>query len=131
MNPLDGLKRNNGKNDKVYRSNGRVNFLMDQKQSLKKPIGRLERPGVRNFNVLKIILILALIFLITGAMYLSEKLFAPEGGALTSLNKFNPFLQLAHLITSDDKKVEGEFQDRVNILALGIGGEGHDGPYLT
>jgi LCP family protein required for cell wall assembly len=131
MNPLDGLKRSSDKNDKVYRSNGRVNFLVDQKTLPKKPINRLERPRGRNFNVLKIVLILILIFLITGAMYLSEKIFTPEGGTLTNLNKFNPFLQLAHLITSDDKKVDGEFQDRVNILALGIGGEGHDGPYLT
>lgn len=27
--------------------------------------------------------------------------------------------------------LKGEFSDRVNILILGMGGEGHDGPYLT
>ncbi len=32
---------------------------------------------------------------------------------------------------SDDKKLQGEEDDRVNILLLGMGGEGHDGAYLT
>jgi LCP family protein required for cell wall assembly len=39
--------------------------------------------------------------------------------------------QIKHLITSRDKNLKGEKDDRINILLLGIGGEGHDGPYLT
>lgn len=30
-----------------------------------------------------------------------------------------------------EKKLQGEDQDRINILLLGMGGDGHDGPYLT
>lgn len=41
------------------------------------------------------------------------------------------FGQFRHLITSKDKPVEGEEQDRVNILLLGTGGTGHEGPNLT
>lgn len=41
------------------------------------------------------------------------------------------FQQLAHLITSRDRPLNGETQDRVNILLLGMGGPGHEGAYLT
>ncbi|MFA6993669.1 MAG: LCP family protein [Patescibacteria group bacterium] len=39
--------------------------------------------------------------------------------------------QLAHLVTSGDKTLRGESDDRINILLLGMGGVGHDGPFLT
>ncbi|NQV90513.1 LCP family protein [Candidatus Uhrbacteria bacterium] len=41
------------------------------------------------------------------------------------------FSTLKHLVSSDDKALEGEELDRVNFLLMGIGGEGHDGPQLT
>ncbi|MEK7538071.1 MAG: LCP family protein [Patescibacteria group bacterium] len=41
------------------------------------------------------------------------------------------FQQLAHLVTANDQQLQGEADDRVNILLLGLGGPGHDGPYLT
>ncbi len=41
------------------------------------------------------------------------------------------FQQLTHLITQNDERLQGEADDRVNVLLLGIGGPGHDGPYLT
>ncbi len=41
------------------------------------------------------------------------------------------FNALRHFIPSGDKQLQGEENDRVNILLLGIGGAGHDGPYLT
>jgi LCP family protein required for cell wall assembly len=34
-------------------------------------------------------------------------------------------------VPSTDKQLKGESEDRVNILLLGMGGEGHDGGYLT
>ena len=39
--------------------------------------------------------------------------------------------QIKHLITSKDKEVAGEQEDRINILLLGVGGEGHEGPNLS
>ncbi len=39
--------------------------------------------------------------------------------------------QLRTLVRSADKRLSGERDDRVNILILGMGGEGHDGPFLT
>jgi len=41
------------------------------------------------------------------------------------------FQQVKSLVASDDKILKGENQDRVNILLLGMGGEGHSGAYLT
>ena len=42
----------------------------------------------------------------------------------------NPVAQLAGLVF-DGQKLIGESQDQVNVLLLGVGGEGHDGPYLS
>lgn len=39
--------------------------------------------------------------------------------------------QLKHLISSGNKDLKGESADRINFLLLGVGGEGHDGAYLT
>ncbi len=41
------------------------------------------------------------------------------------------FDQLKRLISSPDKQLDGESADRINILLIGIGGEGHDGAYLA
>lgn len=38
---------------------------------------------------------------------------------------------LRSLVTSGDKTLSGEEDDRINVLLLGIGGAGHDGPELT
>ncbi len=39
--------------------------------------------------------------------------------------------QIGKLIRSDDKVLKGEKEDRINFLLLGMGGVGHEGPYLT
>lgn len=39
--------------------------------------------------------------------------------------------KLRHLVPSASKQLKGEENDRINILLLGMGGEGHDGAYLT
>ncbi|MDD5110572.1 MAG: LCP family protein, partial [Patescibacteria group bacterium] len=39
--------------------------------------------------------------------------------------------QLARLISSGDRPLNGEADGRINILLLGIGGSGHEGPLLT
>jgi len=43
----------------------------------------------------------------------------------------NFFNKLRHLVPSADRQLQGEENDRINILLLGMGGEGHDGAYLT
>lgn len=39
--------------------------------------------------------------------------------------------QVKNLISAPDKQLQGEDQERVNILLMGFGGAGHDGAYLT
>ncbi len=42
------------------------------------------------------------------------------------------FIQkMTHLVLSKTYQLEGEKEDRINILLLGMGGVGHDGPFLT
>ncbi|PIS05022.1 MAG: hypothetical protein COT81_03310, partial [Candidatus Buchananbacteria bacterium CG10_big_fil_rev_8_21_14_0_10_42_9] len=48
-----------------------------------------------------------------------------------SLGQANILTQIKHLVTSEDRKLVGEETDRINILLLGMGGFGHDGPLLT
>ncbi len=45
----------------------------------------------------------------------------------------NGFLlrQLTHLFTGSNYSLKGEDQDRINFLLLGMGGPGHEGPYLS
>lgn len=51
--------------------------------------------------------------------------------ALAELHGIPIFSQMEHLIRSPDRQLIGEKEDRINVLLLGMGGEGHDGPYLT
>lgn len=51
--------------------------------------------------------------------------------ALAELGQIPFFGQMGRLMSSPDRKLQGEESDRVNILLLGMGGEGHEGPFLT
>lgn len=69
----------------------------------------------------------AIIFLIFGSAFLSFKVFY----ASKKLNENMGFFQsLSHLILSSDRELAAG-NGNINILILGIGGAGHDGPYLT
>ena len=68
------------------------------------------------------ILVIALVF--SGRVIMSSQS-ANDWFAVSIFNK------LKHLVPSADNKLSGEENDRVNILLLGMGGEGHDGAYLT
>ncbi len=41
------------------------------------------------------------------------------------------FSKLKHLVPSTDKYLQGEKDDRINVLLLGVGGEGHEGSNLS
>lgn len=49
-----------------------------------------------------------------------------EGGEKLSLVE-----QVRYLVGNDERALDGEKDDRINILAMGEGGTGHDGPHLT
>jgi LCP family protein required for cell wall assembly len=50
---------------------------------------------------------------------------------LERLKEMPIIYQVSHLMSSPDRLLAGEAEDRINILLLGMGGEGHDGANLT
>lgn len=62
-----------------------------------------------------------------GRMTLSQD----NSEAWAGLDQLPIFKQVGRLIGSPDRKLHGEANDRINILLLGMGGEGHEGPLLT
>ena len=46
-------------------------------------------------------------------------------------NKLNIFTRVGRLLSSEDAPLKGEDTGKVNVLLLGMGGPGHDGPFLT
>lgn len=72
-----------------------------------------------------LIAIFALIFILSGRIIMSSQ------GVSEWLSN-NPFWdRVVHLTENDDKLIEGEKEDRINILLLGIGGANHEGGYLA
>lgn len=73
---------------------------------------------------------LLLIVIITGG-WLAYRAISVINTRKLDGGKLSFFQQLSHLVTAGDQQLQGEAEDRVNILLLGYGGPGHDGPYLT
>jgi len=70
---------------------------------------------------------LTIVFLILGTIFMSFKIFYES----KKLNENMGFFQsLSHLVLSSDRDIAAG-KENINILILGIGGPGHDGPYLT
>ncbi|MFA5024425.1 MAG: LCP family protein [Patescibacteria group bacterium] len=69
------------------------------------------------------IIVVALIF--SGRVLMSSQNATNWFPGSTFLNR------IKHLVPSASKQLKGEENDRINILLLGMGGEGHDGAYLT
>lgn len=71
------------------------------------------------------------IFLVAGAAFASTKIPRTTAEEPQMAGGFSFFSSLRRLVTSPDKALAGEDSDRINLLFLGIGGAGHDGPELT
>jgi len=67
--------------------------------------------------------------LVVAAIFAGRILISSQSGSGWFSGGF--FGTIKHLVTGADRQMKGEDVDRVNILLLGMGGEGHDGPYLT
>jgi len=120
-------QENNSRNPlrQIYRPispNGKINKNFVRPQ---------ERQSGQNKIIFKIVATLVLFFLIALALYFSEKFVTDPQNPLLTINRFNPLSRLVAAVSGDDKRLAGVGSDRINFLLLGIGGEGHDGPYLT
>lgn len=88
-------------------------------------------PPRKTWRYVFLFLLTLLILVVIG--WAAFAIFNNEPTNTTGLNQKKPgfFTQIKNLILSSDRQLKGEAEDRINILLLGIGGEGHDGPYLT
>lgn len=114
----------------------RINLLHDESQQFRhsqrqRPTGTKKRPFVRVF------LLIVFLFVVgcTGKALLgSNPSNDPAEYDPVTLEEKKPagFLsRIKHFVFSRDVTLEGQRDDRINILLLGMGGVGHDGPFLT
>ncbi|HYC79446.1 MAG TPA: LCP family protein [Candidatus Binatia bacterium] len=74
-------------------------------------------------------LLLFLLIIGGAALFGGSKILSKTNQIFT--NKQNIFVRVGQLLISDDKPLKGEENGTVNVLLLGMGGPGHEGPYLT
>jgi len=101
--------------EKLERKNG--NYQTEDEQLLN------SRKRRRITTYVIAILVIALVF--SGKILMSSQNATSWIPGISFLNK------LRHLVPIADKQLIGEENDRINVLLLGMGGEGHDGAYLT
>jgi polyisoprenyl-teichoic acid--peptidoglycan teichoic acid transferase len=71
------------------------------------------------------------IVLIIIFLTLANALSSDNDGFLSGVKNSYLVRQITHIISSKEKYLDGEKEDRVNFVLLGMGGAGHNGPYLT
>jgi len=89
-----------------------------------------KRPRRKLFYVGKFFIYFFVVVAISGAA-LSFKVIS-SSNAITEEGGISGFFrQVKSLVAIEDKVIKGETQDRINVLLLGMGGQGHSGAYLT
>ncbi|MBT5338166.1 LCP family protein [Candidatus Falkowbacteria bacterium] len=86
--------------------------------------------GKRIFKVSKFILYLFIVLVLAFVVFSYQVLFTNNSVNDIFSGKINIFQQLNSL-AGEGNQLQGESDDRINILLLGMGGAGHEGPYLT
>lgn len=109
--------------EKLPREKLEPDFLSEQGKLIQKPKRKVKL-------ISKIIFYLLIIFVIFLITFTINVIASGENLAQTFGN-VGLWGQLKHLMGSEDKKLVGEEDDRINILLLGMGGGQHDGPFLT
>lgn len=104
-------------------------FMIDFKENWEEtdeiPEAEVVKPKKKRRPLVKIIwLVIVLAIIFTGKMIIS-------GSGEDSWFNRNIINKFSHIIPTDDKKLIGEENDRINILLIGIGGKNHDGGYLA
>jgi polyisoprenyl-teichoic acid--peptidoglycan teichoic acid transferase len=100
----------------------RVNLL--SKEDNQYPRGR------RIFKISKFIVYLFVVLFLAFIVFSYQVLFTNNSISDVFSGKVNIFKQL-NTLAGDGNDLKGQADDRINILLLGMGGAGHDGPYLT
>jgi len=100
-----------------------IDFLDEQNKIVHAP--RKKRKFIS-----KLLTYLLVIFVILGVSSGVGVISSTENLAKT-LGQVGLWDQIKHFFGGEEKKLQGEEADRINILLLGIGGDTHDGPYLS
>ncbi|MEK7167996.1 MAG: LCP family protein, partial [Patescibacteria group bacterium] len=87
-----------------------------------------QRPGKSRFKVW--FFIFAALVIIGLLVFSSSAVFS-DNNLVQGLSKFNLFKQLGRLVSLGDKNLQGEKEDRINMLIIGMGGRNHDGGTLA
>ena len=74
--------------------------------------------------------LIAIVFVTTVAGAFAYRA-AAGGGTSGSFPTFSLLSTLSHLVGASTYKLKGQSDDRINLLLLGVGGDGHDGPQLS
>lgn len=91
---------------------------------------RLVQPRHKKGRIKKFLASLFIIVVIAFAVFSSSIIFSNEN-LIKSFTNLNFLSQLGGLITSSDKPLKGEENDRINFLLTGIGGSEHEGGTLA
>lgn len=78
---------------------------------------------------IKAVISVLIIFLLIGGTMFGQAFFS--GANIFNKEGTSPLDQIKHLVLAGDKILTGEEEGRINVLLLGMGGEGHDGALLT
>ncbi len=78
---------------------------------------------------IKTVISVLIIFLLIGVALFGRAFFT--GANIFNNEGSSPLDQIKQLVLSNDKQLQGEADGRINVLLLGMGGEGHDGALLT
>ena len=91
----------------------------------------LSTPNQKPFLFFSRTLVCSLAVLAVLGMVFSYHVATTTENATNIPTPFSLFAAIKSFLTPNDAVLNGEENDRVNILITGIGGEGHDGPQLT
>jgi LCP family protein required for cell wall assembly len=105
-----------------------INLIKNIEPRKTAPRGYYQLPS-RQQRKRRVFCLLIPIFIII--IFFSTNIIFPDNTVLGNLGKLSFWEGVAKMMIGKDKILKGELSDRINILILGMGGEQHDGPYLT
>lgn len=92
---------------------------------------KIIHPQRKKLKLLPKLIIYGLVVFVIFIVFFSITVITSGENLAQSLGNSSLWGQLKHLIGSNDKPLDGESNDRINILLLGMSGLNHDGPYLS
>lgn len=96
---------------------------------ISQPVTSPKKRHSRTFRIVRALLLVIVITLLSLAGIFGYKILAASN-SISSANQ-SIFGQLSDLLLKSGNKLKGEDQDRINLLLIAIGGEGHDGANLA